>query len=408
MMLLVADISSFVSASNQQRQIPPLMPTAGATPSLTPVVLITGGTGIISTSTGQTFAVLDTAEIFDPAHGAFAAVGTMTTHRDRAAAVHLRDGRVLIVGGVNTVPVPMASFSGPTMPWILSSTDLFNPADGRFSAAAEMKTARDEPTATLLKDGRVLIVGGGASNAELFDPAANGFVPAGEMAASRYEQTATMLKSGKVLVAGGGPPTSELYDASAGKFTSTGQMATTRIYHTASLLVDGRVLIAGGSQYARSAATSSTIIYNPDDGTWAAGPKMIKARVSHTATTLNDGRILFAGGSDDRSAELYDPKREGFSLTGQMTISRYGHSATLLPDGQVLIAGGWDSQYKPLASAELFDPVSGKFIATAKMTEARAGETATLIWVSPVATWLKPTTTATRTSTAMPKPNLRH
>ena len=410
MLLLIVDIAPCVNASHHRlrRHVRSPVPTATPTSSLTPIVLITGGTGIISSPTGQTFAVLDTAEIFDPTHGLFRPRGALTTHRDRAAAVRLHDGRVLIVGGVDTVPVPMASFSGPAMPWILLSTDLFDPANGHFSAAAQMKTARDEPTATLLKDGSVLIVGGGASNAELFDPATNRFAPSGEMAASRYEQTATMLQSGKVLIAGGGPATSELYDASADKFIPAGQMDTTRIYHTASLLVDGRVLIAGGSQYARSAATNATAIYNPESGTWEAGPKMVEARVSHTATTLNDGKILLAGGCSDRSAELYDPSGGKFALTGHMTISRYGHSATLLPDGKVLIAGGWDSQYKPVVSAELYDPAARKFVPTSNMTEARAGHTATLIWVLRSANWLKPTTIAPQTATAVSTPDFRH
>ena len=169
-----------------------------------------------------------------------------------------------------------------------------------------------------------------------------------------------------------------------------------------------RVLIAGGSQYARSAATNATAIYNPESGTWEAGPKMVEARVSHTATTLNDGKILLAGGCSDRSAELYDPSGGKFALTGQMTISRYGHSATLLPDGKVLIAGGWDSQYKPVVSAELYDPAARKFVPTSNMTEARAGHTATLIWVLRSANWLKPTTIAPQTATAVSTPDFRH
>ena len=100
----------------------------------------------------------------------------MTTHRDRHAAAILPDGKVLIVGGVDTVLVPLVSFPGPAMPWILSSTEILDPRVGRFSATAKMNTPRDEPTATLLKNGKVLIVGGGVSGAELYDPRSKRFV----------------------------------------------------------------------------------------------------------------------------------------------------------------------------------------------------------------------------------------
>ena len=135
------------------------LPTPSATPtvSLTALVLITGGTGDINVPTGTSSAVLDTAEVYDVAPGHFLPIARMTAHRDRHASTILRDGRVLIVGGVNTVLVPLIVFPGPAMPWILNSAEAFNPAGGRFTATDTMATARDDPTATLLADGRVFI-----------------------------------------------------------------------------------------------------------------------------------------------------------------------------------------------------------------------------------------------------------
>src|SRR5581483_4435854 len=128
-------------------------PTRSPTPTPTPVpvVLITGGTGIVDVApTGESPAVLNTAEIYDPVVGEFLPISPMTTQRDRHSATALPDGRVFIVGGVDTVLVPLASFPGPAMPWILRSTEIFDPSDGRFTAAANMAAARDEPTATVL------------------------------------------------------------------------------------------------------------------------------------------------------------------------------------------------------------------------------------------------------------------
>jgi hypothetical protein len=72
-----------------------------------------------------------------------------------------------------------------------------------------MTTARAEHTATLLRDGKVLIAGGtGAgsqqlASAELYDPATGTFSNATDLVAGRRQHTATLLPDGTVLIAGG-------------------------------------------------------------------------------------------------------------------------------------------------------------------------------------------------------------
>jgi len=85
---------------------------------------------------------------------------------------------------------------------------------GTFSPTGTMATARTGQTATLLPNGRVLIVGGAdadddtlatnvLASAELYDPATGSFSPAGSMATGRQYQSATLLPDGRVLIAGG-------------------------------------------------------------------------------------------------------------------------------------------------------------------------------------------------------------
>ena len=259
---------------------------------------------------------------------------------------------------------------------------------GSVVPAAAMHDRRADHTATMLKDGRVLIAGGMVENgvflnsAELFDPATGRFMPTGSMLSRRVGHSATLLPNGKVLIAGGlagrlvegGPgivDSTEIYDPQTGRFTAGPTMSAPRSGHAAVVLKNGKVLIAGGNNRDEQPLASAEI-YDPVSNSFTPAASMHTARIARAAVLLNDGRVLVTGGGDGREAEVYDPRANSWHETGKMTASRMKHAAVLLPDGRVLIVGGApDNGWHPVRSAEIFDPRSNQFTPASDMELAR-------------------------------------
>jgi hypothetical protein len=237
---------------------------------------------------------------------------------------------------------------------------------------ADLHDARAGHAAALLKDGRVLISGGAVLSAqgaivspltrvEIYDPMTGESAPGGDMAFPRAFHTATLLKDGRVLIAGGmsliggnfSPlATAELFDPVAGRFSAPLALVESRgrASHTATLLPDGRVLLAGGwglSTTGDRPVLATAELFNPTDSSFKDAGPMQAPRSSHTATLLFDERVFLAGGRDDAGgrgdSELFDAHNGGPFTAGPALpdgVARAGHAAVRLASGAVLVAGG--------------------------------------------------------------------
>lgn len=62
---------------------------------------------------------------------------------------------------------------------LLATAELFDASNGTFTSTDSMASPRSGHSAILLRDGNVLVVGGGQGTAEEFDPSGDVFTPSG-------------------------------------------------------------------------------------------------------------------------------------------------------------------------------------------------------------------------------------
>jgi len=237
----------------------------------------------------------------------------LTVARRFEQVATLTDGRILVAGG-------FGSGSTPTL-----SAELYDPATGAFTTTGAMPRPRAGGTAELLLDGRVLVAGGvdasgnGDPCSVLYSPTSGTFSAGPCFAAAthgRFAPASARLRDGRVLVSGGQTyfqgstrlaPDADVYDPATNRWTQ--RFASARFEHTLTRLDDGRVLAIGGADD-WNGPIATTEIFDPVLDAFRTGPTLMVPRYGHTATALPGNRVLVAGGRVSASvwtaaAELY-------------------------------------------------------------------------------------------------------
>lgn len=177
---------------------------------------------------GGTYKVTQGPPLTEPRHG-------------HAATVAI--GVPIVFGGYNANGVPLDTIEALNVPYFMSQI------------IARLRTARAEATASVLPDGSILLVGGigldgkPLADAELFNPITRS-TDVYALAFPRHGHSATVLRDGRVLIAGGdvaGTPSNEveLFVSGVG-FLSERRLGTARGDHLAVPLCDETVLLTGG------------------------------------------------------------------------------------------------------------------------------------------------------------------
>lgn len=284
----------------------------------------------------------NTAEIYDPATGQWTQTGSVNLARDSfRPPILLPDGKVLIAAGTNR---------DATTDY--ASAEIYDPAAGQWTYTGSLNTSRRNPATVLLQDGRVLSVAGAhgppdgnryLSTAEIYDPATGQWAYTGSAVVRREAPSAIVLHDGRVLVLGGFNccdvfvPTTELYDPATSTWTRAGDMPSGRSSAALVVLADGRVLAAGG--YTNTIGVlGDALLFDPVTGQWTPAGSLHYARAGATAITLNNGNILVAGGGPTTS-EIYDLATGSWSIDAAFNAQPASGRAVALNDGRVLFPG---------------------------------------------------------------------
>ncbi|CAF1591128.1 unnamed protein product [Adineta ricciae] len=296
---------------------------------------------------------------------------------------------------------PLSMMNQQICPSITTTTISTPVREPKWSFTKNLIVTRFENTASVLSDGKVLVVGGYGrygyecfNTAELYDHTTGNWTLTASSSIERVSHTASVLADGKVLVVGGLNcrkhgclQSAELYDPRTDTWTSTGSLNYPRCHHVATVLKNGKVLVVGGNPEKKllhepDANISKTCeLYDPITGMWTLTGGMHNGRAfEHQVSLLQDGKVLVTGDSTTidfkQVAELYDPLTESWTVTGKTNYNRQLHTATVLNNGKVLVAGG---ATRDQSTAELYDPKTGNWTLTGSMNDGRGAHGALLL-----------------------------
>jgi hypothetical protein len=383
------------------------------------------------------------AQLYDPATDTWSATIGLPRPRFESALVALRDGRALVIGGLNG-----DAYADDTQSY--SSAYAFDPETETWAKVGLMTTARTAPSAAVLPDGRVLVAGGYYQTG----PQGSASIPQPDgldevvLAAYRPDTPPVPLPSRPPLDDADVPPhgyalaTAELFDPSTNTWSTTGPMRYARAGAAVSTLADGRVLVVGSGSGditgVHPDAPFTAEIYDPRTGRFSLAGELPRIdlaavrrlgvdlpldRMAPAATgslvALAEGGALLVGNAEweKHTADIirsfrFDARTLSWAETGQACASawddthttlartpgpcRLGAAVARLPDGRVLVAGGAGRPYyvdEPTPTAELYDSGARTWAALPDMPTGVVGagavalDDASILLISTSAEW---------------------
>jgi N-acetylneuraminic acid mutarotase len=335
--------------------------------------------------------------LYTTSTGVWSTVGSVVSVRNRANAILMPDGKVLMCGGQDVSAT--------------TTCQRYDPVAAVWATASPLTTARALHQMILLPNGEVWVLGGTTNNintgAQLSTEimSVNGVWRAGpNMTTQRFGHSAVLLSSGRILTIGGtnaantalntaeictnafqqlpaetftptapgltfSPTSTSPTPSPVAACTAGASMSTVRgdFVFSLILLTNGNVLAIGGLN-GGGTALATTEIYNPLLNTWTASGSMTNARASQLPrgiVTTSTG-LIYAGQYDSNGPQIYHQNLGVWTATATMPASYSLQEATALDNGRVLLSGGVTAGARTV-NCFLFDPVLNTVTATGSL-----------------------------------------
>ncbi len=241
------------------------------------------------------------------------------TERSYSAPVTLPNGNIILFGGhYRLTGVFMSSYA-------ILNTRTFQITDN----IGNMNEVRGSCAAILLRSGLILIVGGRSgykkysNTCELYDPSTNTITLSNaRMREKRDRHTVSMLPNGEIMVCGGWNGetklrSTEIYNPESDSFRDGPEMHYPRFSHNATEILNGDILISGGeTHYETYDHITNSFKYPSDIFIYANGndvdDNMFATILSNGKVWMGDARFTHYE-SRNMATRIYDPKTETFS-----------------------------------------------------------------------------------------------
>jgi hypothetical protein len=295
----------------------------------------------------------------------------------------------------------------------LSSIRLYNPDDDTWEVSETSFPKKNIWSKVLrLKDGRLLIIGGfdedsvqldgdnivqlnATAKCYLYNPYTRAVTETGEMSVGRFGFGASVMQDGRVIVVGGGSTTfSPATSPGLGLTPPTYVHDTVEIFNPATgIWSDGADPEVEGTSLTMPTISDETSPMDPPaDYPIEGGIAMTGAdRFGPGCVTLMDGRVLIIGGEGSNelypdvtgstlpraTCLIYDPRSGTFTQTAFLPGSGRSDVATVtLHNGMVFTAGGPDETFtRNINNVNLFDPHTETWIQGPSLPSAGVVET---------------------------------
>ena len=298
-------------------------------------ILVTGG------NTPSQYLPSNETEIYDVKSQMWKVAVPMNKGRAYHSLIKLKDGSIMAIGGYSEKTCEI--LSNDYTKWTFTDTINTRKYWGQ--------------NVVLMQDGNVLSIGGyiNTSNdttgalreCEIYSYLERNWELTSKLNIGRFEHTATVLKDGRVLVTGGWTEyhgrillnSCEIFDPTTKKWTYVQPMHYPRARHSATLLSNGKVLIVGGLQ-------NYSELYNPLTNNWEVVGSVNLASGNNRAVMLKNEEYLLLV-HDVYGArcgwELYSLKNFKSIYYEEFKRIISDPEVIKIDDNKVIVAGGFET-----------------------------------------------------------------